>query len=198
MLFEEIDQAARRQGPKRSEASKQAILAATREELKEHGWRSFSADRLAKRAQASKQTIYRWWPSIATIAIEAALQEIETKPTGNEPLELEIAALVKPITDLIRRGGGAQLLRSAVLAAADDKDASERFREWQADNLRRPLRNLLSQAAAKGQIRHDWDIDLCLDLMVGPIWHRLIALRAPIPEDQAEKTAQFLVQSLAK
>ena len=35
---------ARRQGPKRSEISKAAIMDATREEMSENGWRSFSVD----------------------------------------------------------------------------------------------------------------------------------------------------------
>ncbi|WP_146739747.1 TetR/AcrR family transcriptional regulator, partial [Hyphomonas pacifica] len=45
-----------RKGPTRSEASKAAILDATREEMAENGWRSFSVDAVAKRASASKQT----------------------------------------------------------------------------------------------------------------------------------------------
>ncbi|MDP3459200.1 MAG: helix-turn-helix domain-containing protein, partial [Hyphomonas sp.] len=52
-----------RKGPTRSEASKSAILEAAREEMAENGWRGFSVDSVAKRASASKQTIYRWWPS---------------------------------------------------------------------------------------------------------------------------------------
>ena len=53
-----------RKGPTRSEESKAAILEATRVEMAEMGWRGFSVDSVAKRASASKQTIYRWWPSI--------------------------------------------------------------------------------------------------------------------------------------
>ncbi|MEN8877038.1 MAG: TetR/AcrR family transcriptional regulator, partial [Hyphomonas sp.] len=48
-----------RKGPTRSEASKAAILDATRIEMAENGWRGFSVDGVAKRASASKQTIYK-------------------------------------------------------------------------------------------------------------------------------------------
>ena len=54
----------RRVGPRRSEASTNAVLVAAYTELSEHGWRDFSVDRVAKTAKASKQTIYRWWKSI--------------------------------------------------------------------------------------------------------------------------------------
>ena len=62
-----------RKGPSRSEESRSAILEATRAELAESGWRTFSVDAVAKRASASKQTIYRWWPSIGAMCVDAAL-----------------------------------------------------------------------------------------------------------------------------
>ena len=40
----------RRVGPKRSEASTNAVLVAAYAELAEHGWRGFSVDRVAKNA----------------------------------------------------------------------------------------------------------------------------------------------------
>ena len=39
----------RRVGPKRSEASTNAVLVAAYTELTEHGWRGFSVDRVAKK-----------------------------------------------------------------------------------------------------------------------------------------------------
>ena len=68
----------RRQGPRRSEASRAAILEATREELARSGWRKFSVDSVAKRARASKQTIYRWWPATGTMCVEAAIALLPT------------------------------------------------------------------------------------------------------------------------
>merc|ERR1711916_284977 len=129
--IETTDNPARREGPKRSEASKLAILAAAREELTEHGWRGFSPDRLAKRAKASKQTIYRWWPSVAAIAVEAAIAVIdEPKYVQNETLDVRMSHFIDPIANLARAGDGAHLLRSALLAAADDAHAGEVFRHW--------------------------------------------------------------------
>ena len=73
---------ASRKGPTRSEESKAAILEATRIEMAETGWRAFSVDSVAKRASASKQTIYRWWPSIGAMCVAAALALIPDSPDG--------------------------------------------------------------------------------------------------------------------
>ena len=187
----------RREGPKRSESSKQAILAAAREELAEQGWRNFSPDRLAKRAKASKQTIYRGWPSIAAIAVEAAL---ETIPDPKIPPKAELDEILKqylsPIADLARVGDGAHLLRSALLAAADDSHAGEVFRHWFNTKYRKPLKAVLAEAAVRGKIKRDWDIDTACELLFGPLWHRMVLMRGPLPEVIALRASQSMLAAL--
>lgn len=195
--IETTDNPARREGPKRSEASKLAILAAAREELTEHGWRGFSPDRLAKRAKASKQTIYRWWPSIASIAVEAAIAVIEDpKYIQSETLDVRLSHFIDPIANLARVGDGAHLLRSALLAAADDAHAGEIFRHWFNSKFRKPLKTLLAEAAARGQIKRDYDIDAVSEMLFGPVWHRLVMMRGPLPQVIALRAAQYVIAAL--
>ncbi|MFC6198103.1 TetR/AcrR family transcriptional regulator [Ponticaulis profundi] len=187
----------RRQGPKRSEASRMAILSAAREELKEQGWRNFSPDRLSKRAKASKQTIYRWWPSVASIAVEAALEDIDL-PAIDPKLDLaeQLQAFVEPIVDIARVGDGAHLLRSALLAAADDPQGGEIFRNWFNTNFRRPLKTVLAEAAIRGKIRKDWDIDSATEMLFGPVWHRMVMMRGPLTEVVAIRASSSLISAL--
>lgn len=188
---------ARREGPKRSESSRQAILAAARDELAEQGWRNFSPDRLAKRAKASKQTIYRWWPSIASIAVEAALEMIpEPVPPKSTNLDDALRSFIDPIVSLARVGDGAHLLRSALLAAADDSHAGEIFRHWFNTYYRKPLKAVLAEAAMRGKIKRDYDIDTACELLFGPIWHRMVLMRGPLPEMIALRAAQSMIAAL--
>ena len=91
-------------GARRSEDSRTAILKATREELIENGWRKFSVDRVAKRARASKQTIYRWWPAIGNMCVEAAMDLVsERSKSGRDPIE-RISALIQSSEDATRIG----------------------------------------------------------------------------------------------
>ena len=192
-----VAEKARREGPKRSEASKKAILAAARLELAEQGWRNFSPDRLSKRAKASKQTIYRWWPSIAAIAVEAALECIDDpllKP-GAE-LDEQLRCFIEPIAELARVGDGAHLLRSALLAAADDAHAGEVFRHWFSTRFRKPLKAVLAEASIRGRIKKDWDIDMACEMLFGPVWHRMVLMRGPLPEVISLRAAQCLIAAL--
>jgi AcrR family transcriptional regulator len=201
IVTEESDR--RRVGPRRSEASTNAVLDAAYIELSEHGWRGFSVDRVAKNAKASKQTIYRWWKSAACLAVDAALGRIgEVKPpaaNGGAPADVRdrVAALIEPLLLSVRTGDGAHAWRAALLAAADDQEAGEIFRGWFAESVKIPLRHILAEQALKGAIRRDWDIDLATELLFGPIWHRLIAMRGPVPEAYSRRLVESVLKALA-
>jgi AcrR family transcriptional regulator len=194
---EEADK--RRVGPKRSEASTNAVLIAAYTELSEHGWRGFSVDRVAKNAKASKQTIYRWWKSAACLAVDAALATLTQKPAPGAGADVRdrIAFLIEPLLIAVRTGDGAHAWRGALLAAADDQDAGEIFRAWFSENVKIPLRHILAELALKGMIRRDWDIDLATELMFGPIWHRLIAMRGPVPEVYSRRLVESVLRALS-
>jgi AcrR family transcriptional regulator len=182
-----------RKGPTRSEESKAAILEATRVEMAETGWRGFSVDSVAKRASASKQTIYRWWPSIGAMCVDAALALIPDSPDGGRDPQERITALIVPLEATARTGQGHAVLRVALLAAVDDKEAGEVWRAWIGRDIRQPLRMLLAELAGKKVIRRDFDLDEVLELLLGPLWHRLMIMRAPVREGFcAEQAGNFL------
>jgi AcrR family transcriptional regulator len=190
----------RRVGPKRSEASTNAVLVAAYTELSEHGWRGFSVDRVAKNAKASKQTIYRWWKSAASLAVDAALATLQGRPAtvpASNDVRDRISALIEPMLVAVRTGDGAHAWRGALLAAADDQEAGETFRAWFSENVKIPLRHILAEHALKGGIRRDWDIDLATELLFGPVWHRLIAMRGPVPEVYSRRLVESVLKALA-
>lgn len=190
----------RRVGPRRSEASTNAVLVAAYTELSEHGWRGFSVDRVAKNAKASKQTIYRWWKSAACLAVDAALATLSEKPApaaAGTDVRDRIAALIEPLLLAVRTGDGAHAWRGALLAAADDSEAGEIFRGWFSESVKVPLRHILAEQALKGVVRRDWDIDLATELLFGPIWHRLIAMRGPVPEIYSRRLVESVLKALA-
>lgn len=67
---------------RRSEKSRQAILAATRALLSEVGYRKVSIEAIAARAGVGKQTIYRWWPSKGAVIFESFLDLSESDGQG--------------------------------------------------------------------------------------------------------------------
>ncbi|MEM5515536.1 TetR/AcrR family transcriptional regulator [Henriciella sp. AS95] len=186
----------RRQGPRRSEASRAAILDATREELTANGWRKLSVDGIARTAHASKQTIYRWWPATGNMCLEAATAMLQPASAGSsEPID-RIAALLYPFEAATRTGNGHAVLRGALMAAADEKEAGETWRGWLKANVRAPLRLILAELAAKHKIRRDYDLDEAVNLLMAPAWHNLLIMRAPLKAGFSHEQANRLLQVL--
>lgn len=189
--------AKRRQGPKRSDASRAAILDAARDELTEAGWRTFSVDNIARRAKASKQTVYRWWPSIGALCVEAAIELIPDAPDRARDPEERIAVLISPIETASRAGSGKDVLRGALLAIGDDDIAGEKWRAWMNETIRNPLRMILAELAAKQVIRRDLEIDTALEFLLGPFWHKLVITHAMIPAGYSAVQARRLLKTWA-
>ena len=64
-----------RRGRPRSEKARLAILEAAAELLLARGLSAVSMDAVAERAGVSKATIYRWWPTKETLALDALYNE---------------------------------------------------------------------------------------------------------------------------
>ncbi|MEM9054028.1 MAG: TetR-like C-terminal domain-containing protein [Pseudomonadota bacterium] len=186
-----------RKGQRSSEQSRAAILQATREEMAESGWRKFSVDKVSRKAKASKQTIYRWWPAIGNMCLEAAMDLVpERSKLGRDPVE-RISALIQPLEDVTRHGSGHAVLRAAMIAVSDDKDAGETWRNWMKENIRAPLRLILAEIAARKVVRRDFDLDSAVDILLGQFWARIMIMRAPLPEQFSQNQAAALIKALA-
>ena len=197
-MAETLPKKPRKQGPKRSAASKDAILEATRAELAEKGWRSFSVDNVAKRAHASKQTIYKWWTSIGCMCVEAGLPLIPAMPgDARDPVE-RIASVIAPMEAACRAGNGHAVMRGVLMAAADDQDAGELWRGWMQANLRQNLRMVLAELTAKRVINRTWDIDEAVDVLFGPMLNRLLLMRNPIKIGYSRDRAAALLAIIGK
>src|SRR5438309_5252135 len=84
----------RGRGRPRSEVSRQRILDAALKTLEISGFTSSTMDSIAERAGASKATIYRWWPTKASLLAEALREavahELPFPETGDLATDIEL------------------------------------------------------------------------------------------------------------
>src|SRR5260370_424816 len=76
----DVTTAAPQRGRPRSEKAHQAILEASAELLLEKGLAAVSMDAVAARAGVSKATIYRWWPTKETLALDTLYNKRAAAP----------------------------------------------------------------------------------------------------------------------
>ena len=168
-------------GRPRCEKAREAVLGATHELLRENGPGGLTVEGVAARAKVGKPTIYRWWPTLADIVLEALLHRAEAEipvPTGGS-LRADLSQFLHRSVDALS-GRGADHLRFLMAQAQRDEDFRARFRDNFVARRRTALRSIFLRATQRGQTRPDLDPDIPVDLVFGAMWYRLLAGHAPL------------------
>ncbi len=176
-------------GRPRSAASRDAILKAAYQILNEAGFAGFTVEGVAARAGAGKATIYRWWKSKGTLAIEAFLVALTPRLEQRDESPSAIGDLRSHIHHAagIYRGRAGQLLRELIALGQEDSETSRRLRTDFVEPRRLAAMRLLERALASGEIAPGIDIEILADALWGPIFHRLLVSRAPIDRGFIDK-----------
>jgi AcrR family transcriptional regulator len=174
----------RRPGRPRSERARRAILGAAADLLLDEGTAHVSMDAVAERAGVSKATIYRWWPSKERLALDALLEWTATGGSARDTGSLrgDLLALVRPWVREIRRRPFGRVVAALVTAAQSDPAFAEDYRRHFVEQRRAPMREAFERSIARGEAPQDLDIEIAVDLIYGPIYHRLLHGHAPLTD----------------
>jgi len=165
-------------GRPRSEGSRQRILAATRDLLLESGYDQLSIAAIADAAGVGRQTLYRWWPSKASIVAECVIENVL-------PLRTVVADPERPALECLRAWLGESrrrlampdqlaLFRALTAAAASDETARLRLDALFGGAIRHSLRSALERGVESGELRADLPIETVADLLIGGMLYRLV------------------------
>jgi AcrR family transcriptional regulator len=183
LVVEADAQAPRAVGRPRSEGCRQKVLTAADALLARDGFARMSIDGIAQLAGVSKATIYRWWPSKAAIVMEAMLASTEADvyvPTSPYPEEDLIARVRKLIA--LFCGPKARVIRSLIGEAQFNPEVAEAYRTHLLLPRRVAMRAALERAVDAGIFRPDFDRELAIDMLYGPVYQRLLLGHAPLDD----------------
>ncbi|MEY2580259.1 MAG: hypothetical protein QOE09_108 [Ilumatobacteraceae bacterium] len=165
-----------RRGRPRSAKAHRAILDATRDLIVEHGFADLRLEHVAARAGVGKSTIYRRWASKEELALELLLAlaspHITIEDTGNTREELT-AAVTNAIGGLTRSPFG-PVIRALLSHIAVDPALGDPFRATVVQARRAEIAAVIARGIERGDIRHDVNVNVATELLVGPVYFRLI------------------------
>jgi AcrR family transcriptional regulator len=182
---DEVTAVAQLRGRPRSEKARKAILEAAAELLLARGLNAVSMDAVAERAGVSKATIYRWWPTKETLALDALYSEwAAARPVPEDTGELrgDLFSLLTPWARLARSRPYGRVIAALITAAQTDPEFAAEYRIRFVDPRRDQGRAIFGRAIDRGEIPADTKIEVALDLLYGPIYHRLLHGHAPLDE----------------
>lgn len=187
----------RKLGRPRSARSENAILNATMEILIERGYSGLTTDEVVARASASKATIYRRWPSKELLAVAAVDRLPELTPVDKGSIEEDLFGIVTQFADFVQ---------NTPLGTVWPMMLSERSRSSQlraaldasTDRRRTPTRVVLQRAVDRGELPSDLDIELAVDLIMGPVILRLMFENSEISADEFKKIIHVALKGLGR
>ncbi|MGW1951310.1 TetR/AcrR family transcriptional regulator [Streptomyces sp. NPDC001920] len=187
-----------RNGPRRSEAARVAVLRAADDLLAETGFQAVTVGSIAERAGVSKQTIYRWWRSKIDILLDVLEEDLRDMASWPPRTGCAQEALTGHVTHLDRvftRSDTGRVLFALIGHALQDATTAAPLREQVLKGRRDHSRARLLDALAcgsPGALPRD-GADRLLDLLAGPVFHRAFMTGRPTDPRIAERLVSTLL-----
>ncbi|MEV0974380.1 TetR/AcrR family transcriptional regulator [Microtetraspora glauca] len=180
-------------------AREQAILDATLELLTETGFDRMSVDQIAKRAGASKATIYRRWAGKADLVVDLICNRVEidippAPDTGS--LRGDLLAALGAICDAI--GRRQQLIIGLVSAMLSSPELAGAVRDHMPGRDLSGLAYLLGNAVERGELTGPVDPRALFSVVEALVWRRLIVLGEPVDDAFMAEAVDRVLLPLAK
>jgi AcrR family transcriptional regulator len=173
-----------------------AILQATLELIADVGVYAFRTADVAARAGVGKGAIYRRYGSkdeLVTSAIGALVgEQIVVPNTGSTRSDLVL--LMREAVELYRGSLAGRLMPNLIGAMAQKPALARAVREGFLAGRRQALGEVLRRGIERGDLRHDLDLELALDVLGGPLFYRLLITGGPIDEQLAEGVAELILR----
>jgi AcrR family transcriptional regulator len=169
---------------RRVERSRRAILDATRELLAQDGdVRSLTVETVAARSGVAKTTIYRRWRDKWELALDAVM--IDMLPRFDEPVDVgdtrkELFTFVNSVVRMMASTPMGPAMQGLVSQIATDPDLARVYREQVVQPRLTQLAPVIQRGIARGDLRADTEVRLVHELLLGPIFYRLLLSGAPL------------------
>jgi AcrR family transcriptional regulator len=180
-------------GRPRDRALDERILEQVIALLGARGYTGLTLDELAVRSGVAKTTILRRWPSKAAVAAAGverlALQSVDVPDSGI--LEADLLALLHGAVEAFVRGRG-QFIARLIREAGHHPEIAELLHTV-IHTRRQAYRRVLALAIARGELAPSVDQDLLIDLLIGPIWTRMLITRDPITREYVDSIVEAVL-----
>ena len=168
-------------GRPRSQQARRAVLSAARTLVEKGGYEAATIEAIAARSGVAKTTIYRSWANRAALVVDL-LMEIASSavplPTGPDPLGAVRQEMLGIAGEADHLTG--KLLASLVGEAQHDPEIRAALLSGLFHPRSAATAKMLREAQASGLLRKDVPALDAVDLLVGPLFYRMLVRHQPL------------------
>ena len=184
-------------GRPRSAQANRAIIDAIVDLLVDRGYREVTIEAVAARARVAKTTIYRRWPSKAEMVVEAisACKKdcLEAESCAGETVACSLVGMLS----MLSCSRIARVLTGLAVEMAHNHELAVAVREGLLKPNREVVLATLRRGVATGELRPDADLDVVADLLVGPMFFRILVSGAEVTPELAAETVDLVLRGIS-
>jgi AcrR family transcriptional regulator len=177
----------------RSARVREAVLAATRQQLMDGGYANVAHLAVARQAKVDPATVYRRWPTRARLAIDAvidiAADAVPVPDTGAVRTDLE--QFHRAVTGVLADPRLLRLFQAVFAAAFEDdpelRDALSEFWRRRFDGATA----MLHRAVQRGEIPPQRDPDRVIEQLVATAYFRALVTGNPVGDDFTRSSVEL-------
>ncbi|WP_406861228.1 TetR/AcrR family transcriptional regulator [Streptomyces sp. HUAS MG47] len=175
-----------------------AIRAAVFEELAAVGFARMSIEGIARRAGVGKTAVYRRWKSKLSLVLDlvgaVAVQGLPAPRTGS--LHGDVRALLEVAAHALRHPVASQVIPDLLVEAHRNPEIADAVKAALLDAQQGVVAQIVREAVARGELPEGADPDRALDLVVGPLYWRLVVVRGELPAGYLDDLTRSAVAAL--
>ena len=182
-----------RSSARRSGRTRRTVLDAAAALMAERGLAAATIDAIRDRSGVSKTTIYKYWPNRLCVAVDAFAERLSTDvslpDTGTA--RGDFTQQVRRVSVFYDSPVG-HVFTELLAHALQDPQALALLHERFFASRQQGIRELWNQAVSRGEVRHDIDPDLAVDLLFGPVMWRLTSGRPPMTDRETDAVVDLV------
>jgi len=184
---------------RRNASTHDAILEAAQRLVRRRGYNRVSIEAIAAAAGAGKQTIYRWWPSKASLFLELYIGLV-----AEQKLRFDTGSVAGDLRFFLRRlfriyaaTPARAILAGLIAETQGDRRVAKALIAHLVRGRRHMIRDILVRGQRRGEIREGADIDFAVDTISGAVWFRLLLGHAALDNRFADKLVAQIRRGIA-
>jgi AcrR family transcriptional regulator len=131
---------------------------------------------------------------VAQVMRQLYLDRVQSEDHGS--LRTDLMALLQETYELLFEGRG-RVVEELVRESGTSRELAEVVRST-TDARRRAFHQAMNRAVARGELDPSLDHDLVIDLLVGPLWTRLLVSDAPMTERDVKAIVDAVLDGVSR